>query len=149
MNALVAEHVVQLDEGLLLLDGEVAALEVGTEVVDPPEPAALPAPEQTCRTKTHHMNQSSSLLRKIGMNSKSSCYCSIDRRPRGITCLLGQGAPVGVAELLNVGDEAHVLLGRPGAPVEPDLGAARCPAFPHRPLPPSYELPIRLLQTAS
>jgi hypothetical protein len=47
------------------------------------------------------------------------------------TCLLGQGAPVGVAVLPNVGDEAHVLLRRPGALVEPHLGAARCPALPH------------------
>lgn len=46
--------------------------------------------------------------------------------------MLWQGAPVGVAVLLNVGDEAHVLLGRPGALVQPHLGAARCPAFPHR-----------------
>jgi hypothetical protein len=47
-NVLVAERVVQLDEGLLLLGGEVAALEVRAEVVDPPQPAALSAPEQTC-----------------------------------------------------------------------------------------------------
>lgn len=36
-----------------------------------------------------------------------------------------------MAVLLNVRDEAHVLLRRPGALVQPDLGAARCPAFPH------------------
>lgn len=36
-----------------------------------------------------------------------------------------------MAVLLDVGDEAHVLLRRPGAPVQADLGAARCPATPH------------------
>ena len=37
----------ELDDGLLLLDGEVAALQVRPQVVDPPQPAALPAPQQT------------------------------------------------------------------------------------------------------
>lgn len=45
--------------------------------------------------------------------------------------MLGQRAPVGVAVLLDVGDEAHVLLRRPGAPVEPHLGAARRSPSPH------------------
>jgi hypothetical protein len=45
--------------------------------------------------------------------------------------LLGQSAPVGVAVLLDVGDEPHVLLRHPRPLVQPDLGAARCPAFPH------------------
>lgn len=57
---LVAEKAVKLDDGLLLLGGEVAALEVRPEVVDPPESAALPAPEQTCtrqkKTPTIHQN---------------------------------------------------------------------------------------------
>ena len=51
---LVAERVVQLDESLLLLGGEVAALEIRAEVVDPPQPAALPAPEQTCQNNLSH-----------------------------------------------------------------------------------------------
>jgi hypothetical protein len=40
---------VQLDDGLLLLCGEVAALQVRPQVVDPPQPAALPAPQQSYR----------------------------------------------------------------------------------------------------
>lgn len=36
-----------------------------------------------------------------------------------------------MAVLLNVGDEAHVLLRRPRAPVQADLSAARCSASPH------------------
>jgi hypothetical protein len=44
---LVPEQAVELDDGLLLLGGEVAALEVRAQVVDPPQPAALPAPQQT------------------------------------------------------------------------------------------------------
>lgn len=44
----VAEDAVDVDDGALLLLGEGAALEVGPEVVDPPEPAALAAPLQPC-----------------------------------------------------------------------------------------------------
>jgi hypothetical protein len=64
------------------------------------------------------------------------------------TCLLGQCAPVGVAVLLDVGDEAHVLLRRPRAPVEPHLGAARRSSSPHTQplaLPPPGLLPPRSL----
>ena len=43
--------------------------------------------------------------------------------------MLGQGTPVGVAVLLNVGDEAHVLLRRPGPFLQPlpALAAGRPP----------------------
>jgi hypothetical protein len=37
---------VELDDGVFLLAGEVAALDVRPQVVDPPEPAALAAPQQ-------------------------------------------------------------------------------------------------------
>jgi hypothetical protein len=40
---------VQLYDGLLLLEGEAAALDVRAEVVGPPQPAALPAPREPCR----------------------------------------------------------------------------------------------------
>lgn len=46
MDLLVAEELVELDDELVFLLGEVAAFEVGTEVVDPPKPATLPAPQQ-------------------------------------------------------------------------------------------------------
>jgi hypothetical protein len=39
---------VELDDEVVLLLGEVAALEVRPQVVDPPQAAALPAPEQPC-----------------------------------------------------------------------------------------------------
>jgi hypothetical protein len=45
---LVAEELVELDDELVLLLGEVAALEVRAEVVDPPQAAALAAPQQPC-----------------------------------------------------------------------------------------------------
>jgi hypothetical protein len=47
-SLLVAEELVELDDELVLLLGEVAALEVRAQVVDPPQPAALPAPQQPC-----------------------------------------------------------------------------------------------------
>ena len=55
--------------------------------------------------------------------------------------MLGQRAPVGVAVLLDVCHEAHVLLRRPGAPVEPHLGAARRSPSPHASLAPLSPLP--------
>jgi len=45
----VAELVVEADDGVLLLLAEVAALDVRAQVVDPPEPAALAAPQQPCK----------------------------------------------------------------------------------------------------
>jgi hypothetical protein len=51
---------VELDDGLLLLEGEAAALDVRAEVVGPPQPAALPAPRQPCRKINY--SRSSSLL---------------------------------------------------------------------------------------
>jgi len=39
---------VQADDELVLVVGEVAALEVRAEVVHPPQPAALAAPPQPC-----------------------------------------------------------------------------------------------------
>jgi len=44
----VAELGVQVDDELLLGVGEQAPLEVRPQVVRPPQPAALPAPEQPC-----------------------------------------------------------------------------------------------------
>lgn len=44
---LVAEEAVELDDELVLVVGEVAALEVGAEVVDPAEAAALAAAEES------------------------------------------------------------------------------------------------------
>jgi hypothetical protein len=64
------------------------------------------------------------------------------------TCLLGQCAPVGVAVLLDVGDEAHVLLLRPRAPVQPHLGAARRSSSPHTQVPNHslFALPVSSLR---
>ena len=41
----------ELDDGLLLLEGEAAALDVRPQVVGPPQPAALPAPREPCHGK--------------------------------------------------------------------------------------------------
>ena len=47
----VAEGLVEADDTVLLVGGEVAPLDVRPQVVDPPQPAALPAPQQPCRNK--------------------------------------------------------------------------------------------------
>lgn len=52
----VAQDAVQVDDHLLLLEGEAAALDVGAEVVRPPEPAALAASQQTCVDSTNVKN---------------------------------------------------------------------------------------------
>jgi len=39
---------VELDDDVLFLLGDVAPLDVRPKVVDPPQPAALAAPEQPC-----------------------------------------------------------------------------------------------------
>jgi len=48
----VAELLVEADDGVLLLLAEVAALDVRAQVVDPPEPAALAAPQQPCSSSS-------------------------------------------------------------------------------------------------
>jgi hypothetical protein len=45
---------VQLDDGLLLLERELAPLDVRAQVVGPPEPAALAAPPQPWKEQRHH-----------------------------------------------------------------------------------------------
>lgn len=45
---LVADDGVELNDGLLLLGAEGAALDVRPQIVRPPQPAALSTPEQTC-----------------------------------------------------------------------------------------------------
>ena len=44
----VAEQGVQLNDGLFLLRRESASLDVRSEIIGPPEPAALAAPLQSC-----------------------------------------------------------------------------------------------------
>ena len=53
----VAEQRVELDDGLLLLQAELAPLDVRPEVVRPPEPAALAAPLQPCHGHFSHARQ--------------------------------------------------------------------------------------------
>jgi hypothetical protein len=48
LDLLVAEDLVELDDEVLFVGGEGAALEVGAQVVDPPQTAALAAPLQAC-----------------------------------------------------------------------------------------------------
>jgi hypothetical protein len=49
----VAEGLVKTDDAVFLVGGEVAPLDVRPEVVDPPQPAALPAPPQPWRNNKH------------------------------------------------------------------------------------------------
>ena len=44
----VAEGLMEADDEVLLVGGEVAPLDVRAEVVDPPQATALPAPQKPC-----------------------------------------------------------------------------------------------------
>jgi len=81
LNVLVAEEAVELDDELVLLLREVAALEVGPEVVDPPEAAALAAAEQAGG---------------LGQRSPAPLAVRLDVRDEPVVLLLGPRALVGV-----------------------------------------------------
>jgi hypothetical protein len=113
---LVAEDAVELDDGLVLLEGEAAALDVRAEVVGPPQPAALPAPRQPC----HKINYFEV--------KQPAAYDERDRsgkEKRTVTGILGEGAPVALPVLVDVGDEPLVLLRRPRPFLQPGLVTAR------------------------
>ena len=57
----VAEEGLEVDDELLLLLGEVAALDARPEVVGPPQPAALAAPHQPCAQESGRHRAISSL----------------------------------------------------------------------------------------
>ena len=54
----------QVDDEPLLVVGEEAPLEVGPQVVGPPQPAALPAPQQPCSSSSHARTNHTSTRRQ-------------------------------------------------------------------------------------
>lgn len=44
----VSKESVESEDEVVLVHGEVAALDVGAQVIDPPQPTALPTPRQPC-----------------------------------------------------------------------------------------------------
>jgi hypothetical protein len=78
---LVAEDAVQLDDELVLLLREVAALEVGAEVVDPAEAAALAAAQEAGG---------------LGQRAPAPLAVRPDVRDQALVLLLGPRALVGV-----------------------------------------------------
>lgn len=44
----VSQQGMELNDGLLLLHAELAPLDIRSEIISPSEPAALPAPLQSC-----------------------------------------------------------------------------------------------------
>ena len=74
----VAEGLVEADDTVLLVGGEVAPLDVRPQVVDPPQPAALPAPQQPCRNNNHETTHSLVIgdpekERERGMQNSPAC----------------------------------------------------------------------------
>ena len=80
-HVLVAEEAVQLDDEVVLVGGEVAALEVGAEVVDPAEAAALAAAHQSSR---------------LGQRPPAPFAVRADVRHQAVVLLLGPRALVRV-----------------------------------------------------
>jgi hypothetical protein len=117
----------EVDDELLLLVGEVAALDSRPEVVGPPQPAALAAPHQPC-THTHGQKKSSQSTKHGSLKAiRCQLVKSFAREKR--TGVDRHGAPVPGAVLLDVGDEHEVLLRRPRPLLHAHLVAARRP--PH------------------
>jgi hypothetical protein len=109
----VAQSGVQLEDEILLVLGEDAALEVGPQVIRPAKPATLPAPQQPCHT---HEQVSAN-----GLNPGRSFPTMRDQGGAGATgtCELGDGAPAANAVGGDVGDELAILVGRPWPALEP------------------------------
>jgi hypothetical protein len=80
-DVLVAEKAVELDDGLVLLLREVAALEVRPEVVDPPQAAALAAAGQAGG---------------LGQGAPAPLSVRLDVGNETVVLFLGPGALVGV-----------------------------------------------------
>jgi len=149
----------QVDDELLLGVGEQAPLEVRPQVVGPPQPAALPAPQQPCTqyleaqqvplvmiTKTKPQSVQQGGRRLFWRNAKQHpCVLAPINRDRGEidrarACMqlhvrtgeLGHGAPAALAVAEDEADELLVLLRRPRALLQPHLVAARLPAHGKR-----------------
>lgn len=120
----------EADDEVLLVGGEVAPLDVRAEVVDPPQATALPAPQKPC-SNTNNDTRGPSL---IGGNHRplEGVHRRRQQDAEELTCVLGEGAPVGVAMLRDVVGQPLVLLGAPRAPLQALLLAAR--RSPHEPI---------------
>jgi hypothetical protein len=118
---------VEPDDEILLVVGDVAALDVGPEVVQPPQPAALAAPTQTCTHTISRVVVDLVLVYIYDMlipkrNLKEKLINNL------FTGFLGHLPPFAFAVGLDVGGQGIVFLGRPRPSLHPFLGAARPPA---------------------
>ena len=105
----VPKESMELDDGLFLLQAELAPLDVWSQVVGPPQPATLPAPLQPC-TEWQRSQFSPTMSRP---------------RLRRLTGFGRQRSPAPVAVLLDVGEQLLVFLRRPGPLLQAHLLAAR------------------------
>jgi hypothetical protein len=128
-NSLASELGVEGDDDGVLLLGEAAVPDVGAEVIEPPQPAALAAPLQSCdHTRRTRRDQST--------NTRACWYGRISEKRRllsWLTGFLGQGDPVAAAAVaLDVAAQRLVLLRRPRAPLHGRPVAARRPSHGRR-----------------
>jgi hypothetical protein len=122
-----SEHGVEGDDEVFLLLGEVLVLQVGTQVVGVPQPAALAAPLEPCAS-SHHAAPSASVAPRHQPQTKQQNICMVHGGT--ITCSLGHVGPVAGAMGGGVGQQLGVLLRRPRPLLHVRLVAARRP--PHR-----------------
>ncbi|RWW34513.1 hypothetical protein GW17_00000725, partial [Ensete ventricosum] len=100
-DILVSEQAMELDDELVFFGGKIAALEIGTQVVYPPEPAALATSKQTLEST---------------------------RIPREKKIAFGERSPAAFAMGFDVGDQLLVFLLRPSSLVCMSLLTAWRPA---------------------
>ncbi|CAL4894756.1 unnamed protein product [Urochloa decumbens] len=111
------------DDPVLLLRVP-AVLDVGAQVVEPPQAAALAAPVQPWMAITRMLV--ASVFAPNNCHSSSCLVCRGDDRNWRPTCFLRQGDPVAAdAVALDVAPQLLVLLRRPGPPLHARLVAAR------------------------
>jgi hypothetical protein len=96
----------ELHDHLLLFFEDVAPLEIRPQVVDPPHPAALPAPQQPCSKQ--RWNDSSSSDRERGTKKPQLCK----KNPLFRTDILGQRPTGAFPVLLDVPRQAVQVRGR-------------------------------------
>jgi hypothetical protein len=127
----VAKKPVEMDDDLLLLERESAALDVWAQVIRPPQPTALAAPQETCKRKKTHEEKFSDFAFSTAFHGSTRFlgFNSGDWWERGVTGLLGEGAPAAMAVALDVGHELLVFVRRPRSFLQPQFVTTR--SSPH------------------
>ena len=111
----------ELDDEVVFFGGKIATLEIGTEVVYPPEPAALATSKQTLESARIPREKNS-------VNNRERRTTIAERTFLISTCSFGERSPAAFAMGFDVGDELLVFLLGPSSLVRMSLLTAWRPA---------------------